>query len=49
MTEDMRDDVMELLRAMDLPFLVAPFEAEAQCARLEEVAAAPMCLHLHFE
>ena len=37
MTDEMREDVMELLRAFDLPFIVAPFEAEAQCAVLEQV------------
>jgi len=36
-TEDMISDVIELLRAFELPFIVAPFEAEAQCAVLEEV------------
>jgi hypothetical protein len=37
MTEEMKEDVMKLIQAFDLPFLIAPFEAEAQCAVLEEV------------
>ena len=37
MTEDMRDDVMALLDAFGLPYIVAPYEAEAQCAILEQV------------
>jgi len=37
MTDDMAEEVMELLELMGLPYLVAPFEAEAQCAVLEQV------------
>ncbi len=37
MTEDMKEDVMKLIQAFDLPYLIAPYEAEAQCAVLEEV------------
>ena len=34
-TEDMREDVMRLLEMMGVPYVVAPMEAEAQCAYLE--------------
>jgi hypothetical protein len=36
-TNEMVEDVMELLRVVGLPFLVAPSEAEAQCAALERL------------
>lgn len=36
-TEEMKDDVLRLIQAFDLPFIIAPYEAEAQCAVLEEV------------
>jgi DNA excision repair protein ERCC-5 len=36
-TEEMREDIMKLLDAFDLPFVIAPFEAEAQCAVLESL------------
>ena len=35
MTSEMKEEVIELLQAFDLPYIVAPFEAEAQCAILE--------------
>ena len=37
LTMELREDVMALLRAFNLPYIVAPFEAEAQCAVLEQV------------
>lgn len=37
LTAEMREEVMALLRAFDLPYLVAPFEAEAQCCVLEQL------------
>ncbi|EGB12647.1 hypothetical protein AURANDRAFT_4733, partial [Aureococcus anophagefferens] len=39
-TEDMREDTMHLLRLLGVPYVVAPMEAEAQCAALE---AAGLC------
>lgn len=36
--DDMRNEVLSLLQAFDLPFIIAPFEAEAQCAVLEQVS-----------
>lgn len=38
LTEDMKNEVMDLIKAFDLPYLIAPFEAEAQCAVLEQVS-----------
>ena len=37
LTEEMRCEVIELLQALNLPYLIAPYEAEAQCAVLEQV------------
>lgn len=37
LTEEMKEEVMQLIKAFDLPYIVAPFEAEAQCAVLEQV------------
>ena len=36
-TEEMKLEVIELLEIFQLPYIIAPFEAEAQCAVLEEV------------
>lgn len=36
-SDDMVEDVMELLRLFGVPFLVCPMEAEAQCAALEQL------------
>ena len=38
LTDELKAEVIELLQLMDLPYLVAPFEAEAQCAVLEQVS-----------
>ncbi|GMH70259.1 hypothetical protein TrLO_g1618 [Triparma laevis f. longispina] len=35
-TDDMRDEVIELLQLFGLPYVIAPAEAEAQCAELEK-------------
>lgn len=43
LTDEMRAEVIELLQALNLPYLVAPYEAEAQCAVLEQVCAANEC------
>jgi 5'-3' exonuclease len=37
LSEELKEEVIQLLQAMNLPYLVAPFEAEAQCAVLEQV------------
>lgn len=34
---DLRNEMISLLQAMDIPYMIAPFEAEAQCAVLEQV------------
>ena len=36
-TDEMLKEVRELIKAFNLPFIVAPAEAEAQCAELEKV------------
>lgn len=40
LTEEMKQDVIQLLQVFSLPYIVAPFEAEAQCAVLEQVRLA---------
>ena len=37
LTEEMKQEVIELIKAFNLPFIIAPFEAEAQCAVLEQL------------
>eukprot|EP01036_Dinobryon_divergens_P026185 gene26185-34803_t len=37
LTEEMKQDVIQLLQVFSLPYIVAPFEAEAQCAVLEQL------------
>ncbi|CAK9252430.1 unnamed protein product [Sphagnum jensenii] len=37
MTDEMKDDVIALLNIFEIPYIVAPYEAEAQCAVLEQV------------
>lgn len=37
LTEEMKEEVIQLLKAFDLPYIIAPFEAEAQCAVLEQL------------
>jgi 5'-3' exonuclease len=36
-TDEMREDVMQLLDLFGVPYIVAPMEAEAQCAELEKL------------
>lgn len=37
MMEEMKEDIMEVLRLFGVPYLVAPSEAEAQCVELEQL------------
>lgn len=37
LTDEMREEVILLLQALNLPYIIAPYEAEAQCAVLEQV------------
>ncbi len=37
LTEEMKSEVIALIQAFDLPYVIAPFEAEAQCAVLESL------------
>jgi hypothetical protein len=37
LTEELKDEVIELLQVLNLPYIIAPFEAEAQCAVLQQV------------
>jgi hypothetical protein len=39
LTEELKDEVIELLQVLNLPYIIAPFEAEAQCAVLQQVRA----------
>ncbi len=36
-TDEMREEVMELLELLGVPYMVAPMEAEAQCVELERL------------
>lgn len=37
LTEEMKEEVIALIRSFDLPYIISPFEAEAQCAVLQQV------------
>ena len=37
LSEEMKAEVIALIQAFDLPYIIAPFEAEAQCAVLEKL------------
>lgn len=37
LTQEMKDEVIALIQSFDLPYIIAPYEAEAQCAVLQEI------------
>jgi 5'-3' exonuclease len=48
LSEELKEEVIQLLQAMNLPYLVAPFEAEAQCAVLEQVRSVRIVFYWPF-